>query len=377
MHYLDHSATTFVLPEAAEAACRVMTQQFGNPSSVHKMGIEASGILEDARRSVASLMGADPSEITFTSCGTEAINTAIFGAAHRRGRGKHVVTTAIEHSATLNACRRLEQEGYEVTYLEPDEGGHISIADLRAALRPDTVLLTCMLVNNEVGTILPVKEFGKLLRKKSPNALFHIDAVQGLARIPIKPRLWNADLLSVSGHKIGAPKGIGALYIRKGIHIAPLLYGGGQERGLRPGTEPLPNIAAFGTACRLRASCIEQNAARVAELADYLETRIAQRFPWAVQNGSPDLPYVRNYSFPGCKSEVLLRVLEMHEVYVSSGSACNKGRASHVLAAMKLPHERIDSALRISFSPSNTEADIDALLDAVAEGAQRLKRDET
>ena len=377
MHYLDHSATTFVLPEAAEAACRVMTQQFGNPSSVHKMGIEASGILEDARRSVASLMGADPSEITFTSCGTEAINTAIFGAAHRRGRGKHVVTTAIEHSATLNACRRLEQEGYEVTYLEPDEGGHISVADLRAALRPDTVLLTCMLVNNEVGTILPVKEFGKLLRKKCPNALFHIDAVQGLARIPIKPKLWNADLLSVSGHKIGAPKGIGALYIRKGVHIAPLLYGGGQERGLRPGTEPLPNIAAFGTACRLRASCIEQNAARVSELADYLETQLAQRFPWAVQNGSPDLPYVRNYSFPGCKSEVLLRVLEMHEVYVSSGSACNKGRASHVLAAMKLPHERIDSALRISFSPSNTEADIDALLAAVAEGAQRLKRDET
>ena len=377
MHYLDHSATTFVLPEAAEAACRVMTQQFGNPSSVHKMGIEASGILEDARRSVASLMGADPSEITFTSCGTEAINTAVFGAAHRRGRGKHIVTTAIEHSATLNACRRLEQEGYEVTYLEPDEGGHISVADLRAALRPDTVLLTCRLVNNEVGTILPVKEFGKLLRKKCPNALFHIDAVQGLARIPIKPRLWNADLLSVSGHKIGAPKGIGALYIRKGVHIAPLLYGGGQERGLRPGTEPLPNIAAFGTACRLRASCIEQNAARVSELADYLETQLAQRFPWAVQNGSPDLPYVRNYSFPGCKSEVLLRVLEMHEVYVSSGSACNKGRASHVLAAMKLPHERIDSALRISFSPSNTEADIDALLDAVAEGAQRLKRDET
>ena len=377
MHYLDHSATTFVLPEAAEAACRVMTQQFGNPSSVHKMGIEASGILEDARRSVASLMGADPSEITFTSCGTEAINTAVFGAAHRRGRGKHVVTTAIEHSATLNACRRLEQEGYEVTYLEPDEGGHISVADLRTALRPDTVLLTCMLVNNEVGTILPVKEFGKLLRKKSPNALFHIDAVQGLARIPIKPKLWNADLLSVSGHKIGAPKGIGALYIRKGVHIAPLLYGGGQERGLRPGTEPLPNIAAFGTACRLRQPCIDQNAARVAELAAYLETQIAERFPWAVQNGSPDLPYVRNYSFPGCKSEVLLRVLEMHEVYVSSGSACNKGRASHVLAAMKLPHERIDSALRISFSPSNTEADIDALLDAVAEGAQRLKRDET
>ncbi|MDO5549518.1 MAG: cysteine desulfurase family protein [Eubacteriales bacterium] len=377
MHYLDHSATTFVLPEAAEAACRVMTQQFGNPSSVHKMGIEASGILEESRRQVAAILHADPSEITFTSCGTEAINTAIFGAAHRKGRGKHIVTTAIEHSATLHACRRLEQEGYDVTYLEPDATGHISLSDLRTALRPDTVLLTCMLVNNEVGTVLPVKEFGKLLRKKSPHALFHIDAVQGLARLPIKPKLWNADCISVSGHKIGAPKGIGALYLRKGVHIAPLFYGGGQERGLRPGTEPLPNIAAFGTACRLRLPQLEENAQHVGALADYLDKQIAQRFPWAVPNGAPDIPYVRNYSFPGCKSEVLLRVLEMHEVYVSSGSACNKGRASHVLAAMKLPHDRIDSALRISFSPSNTTEDIDALLDAVEEGAQRLKRDET
>ena len=300
MHYLDHSATTFVLPEAAEAACRVMTQQFGNPSSVHKMGMEASGILEDSRRQVAFALHADPGEITFTSCGTEAINTAIFGAARRRGRGKHIVTTAIEHSATLNACRRLEQEGYDVSYLQPDASGHVALSDLRAALRPDTVLLTCMLVNNEVGTVLPVKEFGKLLRKKSPNALFHIDAVQGLARIPIKPKLWNADLLSVSGHKIGAPKGIGALYIRKGIHIAPLLPGGGQERGMRPGTEPVPNIAAFGTACALRLPQLEDNARSVAELADYLDAQIARRFPWAVQNGLPDIPYVRNYSFPGC-----------------------------------------------------------------------------
>lgn len=375
MHYLDHSATTFVLPEAAEAAVRVMTQQFGNPSSVHKMGIEASDILERARSQAAAIMNAELSELTFTSCGTEAINTAIFGAAHRRGRGKHIVTTAIEHSATLNACKRLEQEGFEVTYLQPDETGHVALSELRSALREDTILLTCMLVNNEVGTVLPVKEFGKLLRKKCPNALFHIDAVQGLARIPIKPKLWNADFVSVSGHKIGAPKGIGALYIKKGVHIAPLLYGGGQERGMRPGTEPMPNIAAFGTACELKRQQIDENARKVQQLADYLDEQIQTRFPWAVQNGQPDIPYVRNYSFPGCKSEVLLRVLEMHEVYVSSGSACNKGRASHVLAAMKIPHERIQSALRISFAPSNTTEDIDALLDAVAEGAQRLKRD--
>lgn len=375
MHYLDHSATTFVLPEAAKVAVRVMTQQFGNPSSVHKMGIEASDILERARSQAAAIMNAELSELTFTSCGTEAINTAIFGAAHRRGRGKHIVTTAIEHSATLNACKRLEQEGFEVTYLQPDETGHVALSELRSALREDTILLTCMLVNNEVGTVLPVKEFGKLLRKKCPNALFHIDAVQGLARIPIKPKLWNADFVSVSGHKIGAPKGIGALYIKKGVHIAPLLYGGGQERGMRPGTEPMPNIAAFGTACELKRQQIDENARKVQQLADYLDEQIQTRFPWAVQNGQPDIPYVRNYSFPGCKSEVLLRVLEMHEVYVSSGSACNKGRASHVLAAMKIPHERIQSALRISFAPSNTTEDIDALLDAVAEGAQRLKRD--
>ncbi len=375
MHYLDHSATTFVLKEAAEAAVRVMTEQFGNPSSVHKMGIEASGILEAARANAAAILGASPSEITFTSCGTESINTAIFGAAHRRGRGKHIITTAIEHSATLNACKRLEQEGFEVTYLEADETGHVRLSDLREALRPDTILLTCMLVNNEVGTVLPVKEFGNLLKKKCPHALFHIDAVQGLARMPIKPKLWNADFISVSGHKIGAPKGIGALYIKKGVHIAPLLYGGGQERGMRPGTEALPNIAAFGTACQLRMEQLNDNAAKVQELADYLDAQIAERFPWAVQNGTPDVPYVRNYSFPGCKSEVLLRVLEMHEIYVSSGSACNKGRASHVLAAMKIPHENIQSALRISFSPSNTAEDIDALLNAVEEGAKRLKRE--
>lgn len=375
MHYLDHAATTAVLPEAATIACQVMTEQFGNPSSVHKMGIEASGILEQARKHVAAILHAEPSEILFTSCGTEATNTAIFGACRRKGRGKHIITTAIEHSATLNAVRRLEQEGFAVTYLQPDTGGHISPDDLRAAVRPDTVLFTCMLANNEVGTLLPVREFGKLLKKKAPDALFHIDAVQGLGRVPIKPKLWNADFISVSGHKIGAPKGIGALYIKKGVHIQPLMFGGGQERGMRPGTEALPNIAAFGEACRLGLAQMDENHAKVEKLCDQLKQGIADRFPWAVYNGKHDIPHVVNLSFPGCKSEVLLRVLEMHDVYVSSGSACAKGKASHVLAAMKLDHTRIDSALRISFAPSNTPEDVAALLDALDEGTKRLKRE--
>lgn len=374
MHYLDHAATTAVLPEAAAVACKVMTEQFGNPSSVHKMGIEASGILEASRRQVAALMNADPSEITFTSCGTEATNTAIFGTCRRRGRGKHIITTAMEHSATINAVKRMEQEGFEVTWLQPDADGHIALSDLTAAIRPDTSLLTCMLANNEVGTLLPVKEFGKVLKKKAPNALFHIDAVQGLARVPLKPKLWNADFLSVSGHKIGAPKGIGALYIRKGVRIQPLMVGGGQERGMRPGTEALPNIAAFGEACRIRLEQMDKNYAKVEALCAQLKDGLAQQFPWAVYNGANDIPHVVNVSFPGCKSEVLLRVLEMHDVYVSSGSACARGKASHVLAAMKVDHERIDSALRISFAPSNTPEDVAALLSALDEGTKRLRK---
>lgn len=375
IHYLDHAATTAVLPEAAAIAVQVMTEQFGNPSSVHKMGIAASGILEQARRHVAALLNADPSEITFTSCGTESTATAIYGACCRKGRGRHIITTAIEHAATLNTVRQLEQEGFAVTYLQPDADGHISVDQLRAAIRPDTALLTCMLCNNEVGTVLPVAEFGKILKKRAPDALFHIDAVQGLARIPIKPKAWHADFISVSGHKIGAPKGIGALYIRKGVHIAPLMLGGGQERGLRPGTEALPNIAAFGEACRLALAHMERNYHTVETLCALLEDGIAARFPWAVYNGAHDVPHVVNISFPGCKSEVLLRVLEMHDVYVSSGSACSRGKASHVLAAMKLDHARIDSALRISFSPTNTPEDVEALLDALEEGAKRLRRE--
>lgn len=375
MHYLDNSATTRVLPEAADAALRVMRETFGNPSSQHALGIRAAGVLRDARAQVAQALGTHPAEIVFTSGGTESINTALFGACRKNiHKGKHIITTAIEHSATLNSVKKLESEGFTVTYLQPNAAGQIALADLEAGLRDDTILLTCMLVNNEVGTLLPVAEMGRALKKRCPHALFHVDAVQGLFRVPLTPAKWNCDLMSVSGHKIGAPKGIGALYKKHGVNVPPLLYGGGQESGFRPGTEPLPSIAAFAEACRVRALTNQDDSAHIGALSAYLKEQIAQKIPFAVQNGVNDVPHVVNYSFEGCKSEVLLRVLEMDEVYVSAGSACARGHESHVLAAMGLPKSRIDTALRISFAPFNTAEDVDALIAAVHKGATRLRR---
>lgn len=375
MHYLDNSATTRVLPEAAEAAMQAMLNGFGNPSSQHSLGIAAARQLKACREAVAAALGAQPNELTFTSGGTEAINTAIFGAAFKnRHFGKHIITTAIEHAATKNAAARLEAEGYEVTYLQPDAEGHIALEDFAAALREDTVLASVMLVNNEVGTVLPVAEMGRLLSRKCPKALFHVDAVQGLFRIPLTPKKWNCHLLSVSGHKIGAPKGIGALYMQKGVNLRPYLVGGGQESGMRSGTEPLPNIAAFAEACRIRMRGMDADVQHVAELSAYLRAQVAAGLPWAQWNGKADVPHVANLSLPGCKSEVMLRVLESDEVYVSAGSACAKGRESAVLKAMGLDKNRIDSALRISFAPFNTREDVDALIAALKKGAAMLKR---
>lgn len=373
VHYLDNSATTPVLREAAERAFRVMTEEFGNPSSLHKMGIGASHILKESREALADALHAAPGEIIFTSCGTESTNTALFGAAKRRRRG-HIVTTAIEHAATLQCCKRLEQEGFAVTYLQPDASGHIALSDFTAALREDTILATVMLVNNETGVLLPVAEMGRALKRRCPEALFHIDAVQGLFRVPLTPAKWSCDLMSVSGHKIGAPKGIGALYMRKGLRLAPFICGGGQEGGLRSGTEALPNIAAFGTACRVRERTFAEDVKHVAALKEQLVTGLRERLPWALLNGEGDVPHVVNLSLPGCKSEVMLRVLEGDEVYVSAGSACSKGKESPVLRAMGLDKARIDSALRVSFAPFNTEEDVEALLAGLERAAAMLKR---
>lgn len=375
MHYLDNAATTAVLPEAAEAAMRAMRTCFGNPSSLHKMGIDASHLLENSRKTVACALGCLPEETYFTSCGTESTNISLRGAAylnrHKKGR---IITTEIEHAATLNTCKQLAAEGYDVVFLQPDETGHITPAALTDALTEDTFLLSCQLVNNEIGTVQPVAELGAQLRAKAPRALFHIDAVQGLARVKLTPKKWNCDLMSVSGHKIGAPKGIGALYVKKGLRLPPLMFGGGQEKGMRPGTEALPNIAAFAKACDVRMAHFDEDFQHVQSLADYLHTQVAALLPDAVFNGAGDIPHVVNLSLPGCKSEVLLHVLEGDEVYVSSGSACSKGKQSGVLKALGLPKARTDSALRVSFCPSNTTEDIDTFITAAQKGVKLFKR---
>lgn len=375
IHYLDNAATTRVLPEAAEAAVRMMREEFGNPSSLHQMGIAASRVLKESRTAVAAALGCAPEETYFVSGGTEGINTSILGAARKnRHFGKHIVTTAVEHAATLQACRRLEADGFSVTYVEPDGCGRIAVDAVTAALREDTILVSTMLVNNEVGTVLPVAEIGRAVGRTCPHALFHIDAVQGLFRVPLTPYKWNCDLMSVSGHKIGAPKGIGALYMKKGTRIPPLIVGGGQEAGFRAGTEPMPNIAAFGAACRVRMEQMQADNAHIAALKAYLIEQVERRLPWAQWNGTGDVPHVVNLSLPGCKSEVMLRVLESDHVFVSAGSACSKGKESPVLRAMGFDKARIDSALRISFAPFNTTEDIDALLTAMEKGAKLLKR---
>lgn len=373
MHYLDNAATTQTLPAAAQAAVQVMTQIYGNPSSLHAMGLQAFHLLTQSRNTVARAMGVPPECIYFTSSGTESTNMALQGVAylHRHKKG-HIITTAIEHAATLQTVKQLEEQGFRVTRLAPDSSGHIPVAALDDALTDDTILFSCQLVNNEIGTRQPVEALGQRLKTVCPNALFHIDAVQGLGKVRLTPQQWYCDLMSVSGHKIGAPKGIGALFIRRGLHLPPLLFGGGQENGLRSGTEPLPNIAAFAVACEHCVRAFDAHYAHVTALAEALKQEVAARFPTIRWNGINDVPHILNLSVPGCRSEVLMRILESQQVYVSSGSACSKGRQSGVLKALGLPKMQIDSAIRVSFAPTNTQEDVTAFVQAVQKGIQYL-----
>lgn len=374
MHYLDHSATTFVFPEAAKMAYQVMTENFGNPSSLHTMGLRAKEVLEESRKTAADALGVLPKEIYFTGGGSESINTALRGVAEKYGKKRrHIISSRIEHSATLNTLKILKDQGYDITCLEPDASGNISFNDFKAAYRDDTVLVSLMLVNNETGAVLPIKEIGAFLNRK-PETYFHVDAVQGFYRMDVKPRKLGADLMSLSGHKIGSPKGVGILYLREGVRIPPLIYGGGQEFGMRSGTEPLPNIVALAEAIRIHEAHFEEDQKIVSDLRTYVEGEIRRRFPFAEFNGVSGVPHLMNLSFPGCKSEVMLRILQDREVYISNGSSCSRGKASYVLTAMGLSPERIDGALRISMAASNTREDMDALLDGFAEGVSRLKR---
>lgn len=372
--YLDNSATTRVCSEAAQKALQMMTETYGNPSSLHTMGFLAQKEVDQARETIAKALSAEKEEIVFTSGGTESNNTALFGAAKALSRrGKRIVTTAVEHSSVLSAVQVLEKQGFEVVYLPVNADGCISTDDLAKVIDQQTILVSIMAVNNETGAIQPIEAVRKLIdRAKSP-ALFHVDAVQAFGKLPIKVKRWGVDLLSASSHKIHGPKGAGILYIRKGVRIVPLHYGGEQEKRVRPGTEAVPLVCAMGEAVRVLPDCREEWR-QMQVLNDYARERLAE-IPHVVINSSMDsLPYILNLSVIGLRSETMLHYLAQKGIYVSSGSACAKGQKSHVLSAMGLPQERIDAALRLSFSRYNTREDIDRFCEELENADQTLAR---
>ena len=367
--YLDNAATTRVCPEAARAALEAMTEGYGNPSSGYALGQAAAAALKEHRAAVAGRLGCAPEELVFTSCGTEGDNWAVRAAAeYGRRKGRHIITTAIEHAAVLEPVKALAAQGYEVTYLKPDRSGHVSPDALRAALRPDTVLVSMMLVYHELGTLLPVAEAAQAIRDAGSPALLHCDAVQAFLKVPFTPAELGVDLLTLSGHKIRAPKGIGVQYIRRGLNLKPLLTGGGQEGGLRPGTEPTAQAAALAAAC---AAGQEDYPARIQEIKESaLESLSAVPGLEIISRG--DAPHICAVSLPGYRSEVLMNFLEARGIYVSRSSACKKGARSHVLEAIGLPPPVIDGALRVGLSRYTTAEEIDAFCDALRTARETL-----
>ena len=372
-HYLDNAATTQTRPEAAQAAVTAMTEEWGNPSSRYAFGQEASGRLKEHRAQVAAGLGCRPEEVYFLSCGTEGDNWAIAAAVEKnRRKGKHIITTAIEHAAVLEPIRELERQGYEVTWLQPDQQGIITAEQVEAALRPDTILVAMMLVNNELGTVLPVAETARAIRAARCPALLHCDAVQGFLKVPFTPEGLGVDTLAVSGHKVHAPKSIGALYIRRGLRLPPLIRGGGQEEGLRSGTEPTAQTAAFAAAVEAGRASLERDLAHMRELKDYAARTLREQVPGLELIGAGTAPHILPVTLPGYKSEVVLRFLSDRGIYVSSGSACHKGKPSHVYAALKLPKPQLDGILRISFSYDTAREDVDALVQGLKEAQAQL-----
>ena len=373
MYYFDNAATTPVRPEAVEAAVEAMTEGWGNPSSRYALGTAAAAKVKAWRKDVADGLGCLPEEVFFTSCGTESNNWAIRAALElNRRKGKHIITTAIEHAAVLEPCKELERQGYEVTYLQPDRKGNISIDDLKAALRPDTVLVSMMLVNNELGTVLPVAEAAKAIKRSGSPALLHCDAVQGFLKVPFTPKGLGVDLLSVSGHKIHAPKGIGALYVRKGLKITPMIRGGGQEEGMRSGTEATAQIAAFAAAVRAGKAALKEDLAHLEDLRAYTLEVLQREVPGLLPLTEGGAPHILPITMPGYKSEVVVRFLSDRGICLSSGSACHKGKPSHVFAALKLPKPQLDGALRVSFSHDTTREEVDVLAAGLKEAGEQL-----
>lgn len=370
--YLDNSATTRVCDEAAQKALELMTKCYGNPSSLHTMGLRAEEAMTAARRSIAAMLGAEEKNITFTSGGTESNNLALFGAAYAlRRRGNRIVTTAVEHHSVLHAAQQLEKEGFEVIYLQPDAAGNIPAKAIFDAVNSKTILVSMMAVNNETGVIFPVETAAAAIRRAKAPALLHVDAVQAFGKMPLRPAKLGVDLMSISGHKVHAPKGIGALYVKTGVRILPRTFGGGQEKDLRPGTESVPLIGAFGAAVDAMPPMAEE-AAAVQLLNRRLREELAALPDVNIHSPENGLPYILNFSAGRVRAETMLHFLAQRGIYVSSGSACAKAARSHVLSAMGLPAAEIDSSLRVSFSRYNTEEDVAALAVALKEGLQTL-----
>lgn len=363
MIYFDNSATTKPCREAVEAVTQALTAGWGNPSALYTFGIEAAGQLRACRVKVASALGAEPDRVFFTSGGTEADNWAIFGTIKRMGkRGRHIVTTAVEHHAILNCMKQLEAQGFQVTYLQPDKEGNISLESLRQALRRDTILVSIMMVNNETGAVMPISQMAKLTHKLCPEAYFHTDAVQGLLKIPFQAKTLGADLISISSHKIHGPKGAGALYISPRLKsFPPIMLGGGQENGYRSGTEATPAIAGFAAAAAAVGSTFPVDTQQEKALLHTLIGKLSA-LDGVVINGSHQAPHILSISIPGVPTQNTINILQESGICVSAGSACAKGHRSHVLSAMHLPPEVIDSSIRVSLSRETTREEIDGLI---------------
>ena len=366
MIYLDNSATTKPCQEAVEAVTAALTENWANPSALYGFGFDTAKALRSARHAVAAALGAEPDRVYFTSGGTEADNWALQSTVKRLGkRGKHIITTAMEHHAILNTMKDLEAQGFEVTYLQPDSTGTVTAEALKAALRPNTILVSIMMVNNEVGSVMPIAQMAKLTHKLSPNAIFHTDAVQGFLKIPFAARNLGADLISISSHKIHGPKGVGALYISPRLKSFPaLILGGGQENGMRSGTEATPAIFGFAAACAAGQATFREDVAREAALLEHLVQELSA-ISGNCNNGSHPAPHNLNHSVPGVPTQNTINILQDHSICVSAGSACAKGHRSHTLEAMKVSPEVMDGSFRVSLSRHTTIEELDKLVEVL------------
>ena len=379
MIYFDNAATTCVFPEVVEAMQDAMQVTYGNPSAKHMKGIEAENKVKAAQELIAKTLRAKPKEILFTSGGTESNNTAIIGTAMaNRRKGKHIITTKVEHASVYEPMYHLEEEGYEVTYLDVDSEGIVDLDQLEESIREDTILVSCMMVNNEIGAIEPIEEIAKIIKAKNPNTIFHVDAIQAYGKLPIVPKNMGIDLLSTSGHKIHGPKGIGFLYIKEGTKISPIIFGGGQQKGMRSGTENVPGCAGLGLAAKMVYTDHDAKIDKLYAIKDRMVKGLQAMDGVTVHGltGRDSAPQIVAAGFEGVRAEVLLHALEDKGIYVSSGSACSSNHpgVSGTLKGIGVAQKLLDSTIRISFSIFNTKEEVDYTIDVLKELVPVLRR---